>query len=263
MKNLDGLAALWGLSRLREVPDKSWNHVVKGERSGGIPVVLKIAVSKEVFEEEKRALIYFQNHGMIPLLDYSEDYNAFLLHQAVPGSSLLMLNSPDEHYTIRDSIYIQVMNQLHLAKGKQSAFSGVEKWLETLDKDFDVIPQTILFRARKTRDYLLKTSSNKFVLHGDLHQDNILLDGTSYIAIDPKGVVGEREFEAAAFDFVKKHETPHHLFVRIKQFASRAKMDQDRLIDWVFVRLALAAAWFIEDNRDPSFPLRLLELYAR
>lgn len=39
-------------------------------------------------------------------------------------------------------------------------------------------------------------------LHGDLHQDNILKQGNGWLAIDPKGVIGEAEFEIAAFDFM-------------------------------------------------------------
>jgi streptomycin 6-kinase len=40
--------------------------------------------------------------------------------------------------------------------------------------------------------------TNEKFLHGGLHQDNILQRGNEWTIIDPKGVVGEIEFEAAA-----------------------------------------------------------------
>jgi len=37
------------------------------------------------------------------------------------------------------------------------------------------------------------------VLHGDLHHFNILSSGDRWLAIDPKGIIGEPEFEPAAY----------------------------------------------------------------
>jgi streptomycin 6-kinase len=49
--------------------------------------------------------------------------------------------------------------------------------------------------------YMLKTTSSKVFLHGDLHHENILRDPNEdrWLAIDPKGLVGDPAHEAAAY----------------------------------------------------------------
>jgi streptomycin 6-kinase len=74
------------------------------------------------------------------------------------------------------------------------------------------------------------------VLHGDIHHDNVLDFGArGRLAIDPKGLLGERGFEFAIF-----LPTPIWL-----------------------IRLALSAAWSLGDN-DPlaAIGLRIAELVA-
>jgi streptomycin 6-kinase len=49
-----------------------------------------------------------------------------------------------------------------------------------------------LERARKLKKELIKKDSGrKVLLHGDLHQENILSNGNDWVVIDPKGVVGD------------------------------------------------------------------------
>jgi streptomycin 6-kinase len=103
------------------------------------------------------------------------------------------------------------------------------------------------------------------VLHGDLHQDNILKNQDKYIAIDPKGIVGEIGFEAAKFDFIQECELdnlnniPDIYKQRISLLADKLNFDYKRLSEWVFVRMILGAAWFIEDNGDPTETLIMAE----
>ncbi len=46
---------------------------------------------------------------------------------------------------------------------------------------------------------LLLSQGEPVLLHGDLHHYNLLQHQDTWLAIDPKGVVGEREFEIGAF----------------------------------------------------------------
>jgi streptomycin 6-kinase len=62
--------------------------------------------------------------------------------------------------------------------------------LATLDKEWK-IPINILQKARTLKEHLLaKMSALPVLLHGDLHQDNILSQGDDWLVIDPKGVIG-------------------------------------------------------------------------
>jgi len=44
-----------------------------------------------------------------------------------------------------------------------------------------------------------KEKKEQVLLHGDLHSDNILSSQRGWLVIDPKGIVGEREFELGAY----------------------------------------------------------------
>lgn len=102
-------------------------------------------------------------------------------------------------------------------------------------------------------------------MHGDLHHDNILKHGNDWLAIDPKGVIGDREFEIAAFDFMYVSELANItdsksiMEQRIEVLAQKSKLDAQRIKDWVFVRLILMAAWLLEDNDDPNWAIKLAE----
>lgn len=70
-----------------------------------------------------------------------------------------------------------------------------------------------------------KNVKETFLLHGDLYPDNILSSQRGWLVIDPKGVIGEREFELAAFlrnpiyDFPKGSDYKKLEKRRILQFA--------------------------------------------
>jgi streptomycin 6-kinase len=68
------------------------------------------------------------------------------------------------------------------------------------------------------------------------------------LAIDPKGVISEAEFEIAAFDFMYIRELAatadvKEMFAmfakRTELLAQKAGLDAQRIKDWVFVRLIL------------------------
>ena len=71
-------------------------------------------------------------------------------------------------------------------------------------------------------------------------------------------IVGEKEFEAACFDFIHKEEfesrddIPQLFQMRAKILAQKLGLDFERLSSWVFVRLVLGACWMLEDRGEPD-----------
>ncbi len=98
-------------------------------------------------------------------------------------------------------------------------------------------------------------------LHGDLHHDNLLDGGArGWLAIDPKGVVGERAYEVAN---LLRNPSPEAALVldpdRARRHAAlygrRLGLDADRILRFGHAHAALSAAWDLEDGIDPSFSL--------
>jgi streptomycin 6-kinase len=102
---------------------------------------------------------------------------------------------------------------------------------------------------------LLDSSQEQVFLHGDLHHTNLLFreDGT-WIAIDPKGVIGELACEAGPFvfnpipDLIQQPKLVKILSERLQILEESTGLDQQRLAAWCFCRAVLAAIWSFEEG---------------
>jgi len=93
---------------------------------------------------------------------------------------------------------------------------------------------------------------------GDLHHDNILEDERrGWLAIDPKGVVGETAFETGA---LLRNPGPDPalwadaktILRRTAILAERLGLERQRILAWCFAQAALSALWRLEDGLDPT-----------
>lgn len=259
------LQVQWELSDLSPVNNMTFNYVMKGFQRND-PVVLKISHSETAFKDEKSALQAFAGHGCVQLLDYDSIHHALLVEQANPGTSLKALYCRNKGFAIDAYISVAQALQSPLNFPKKARFPHVRDWLKSIEMaDSQKIPQEDLDRALHLKKKLLKSSVREHLLHGDLHHDNILQSQDSFLAIDPKGVIGELAFELAAFDFIHSSELssseniPTLFQKRLQKIAEKSGLNPDRIADWVFVRLILGAAWSLEDKQDPGLFLELLQ----
>lgn len=257
------LAKKWELSDIIPVDNMTWNFVAKARSTSHGAVVLKISCDEELIQDEIKTLRYFNGQGMIRLLEYDKIDTALLLEQAYPGQSLRSIYPADIDLSM--NAYCRVINDLQKTSGAVSEkFKSVEDWLMVFDRisTSDKLLGKSINHAASLGKALLKSSVRKYVLHGDLHHDNVLSFGSSWVAIDPKGIIGEIEFEAAGFDFIHESELsnkdiPGLLSQRTESLAKKLQIDPYRLRNWVFIRLVLAACWMIEDGGDPGAFLNL------
>jgi streptomycin 6-kinase len=116
-------------------------------------------------------------------------------------------------------------------------------------------PASLLDRAVAITEGLLSTTNAPVVLHGDLHHSNVLrAERAPWLAIDPKGLVGDRGFEVAAF---VRNPSPQSLPVlqrRLTLIAGAPELDPQRTRDWCFAEAMLNAAW---SHHAPDFDERL------
>jgi len=100
------------------------------------------------------------------------------LQRAIPGRSLK--NRSFESGKKNIEIACNIAKRLHQAQlSKDTDFPQIEELLATLDKKWE-IPNEHLQKARFLKQQLLaKNSASKVLLHGDLHQDNIISQKTT------------------------------------------------------------------------------------
>ncbi len=108
---------------------------------------------------------------------------------------------------------------------------------------------------------LLPSSTAPVVLHGDLHHDNLLdVGGRGWLAIDPKGVVGEPAYEVGALlrnperRLVGEGDLRRLLERRVDLLAERLELDRRRVVGWGMAQAVLSAWWSVEDGEGEAPP---------
>jgi streptomycin 6-kinase len=104
---------------------------------------------------------------------------------------------------------------------------------------------------------LLSSAAAQVLLHGDLHHFNILsAERSPWLAIDPKGVIGEPAYEAGAllrnpFPKLLDLDDPGRLLSRrVSILAEALDLDARRIRGWAVAQAVLAAVWSIEDDES-------------
>jgi len=255
----------WELAQEAE-PFESYASWLVYVRSAGTPAVLK--VPKPGSEELLNALAleHYGERAAVRVL--KRDPHAFLMERAVPGTELaaLALTGQDDEAT---RIACDVIGGLHT----RPAPPGEWKTLERLALGFEryrkrpqhpLLTPDLVDRAERTFLELCQSQGKKFLLHGDLHHMNILKDDArGWLAIDPKGVVGELAYETAS---LLHNPIPHFEMIsdpkvmerRVRILSDRLSLEPERILRWCFAKDILGHFWSIEDDHDTTdFPRSL------
>jgi streptomycin 6-kinase len=113
---------------------------------------------------------------------------------------------------------------------------------------------------------LAASQGTVMLLHGDLQHYNVLYDDKrGWTAIDPKGVVGEIEYETGAL--LRNPIEQPELFTnrttierRLKILTTALPLDYLRTLRWCFAQAVLSAIWGVEDGHQVDDNHPALEL---
>ena len=93
--------------------------------------------------------------------------------------------------------------------------------------------------------------TKQVLLHGDLHYANILFSDTQgWLAIDPKGVIGEPEYDIPLPRLNAKRMSAQKLKYELDRFIELSGFDNTRIMHWFFCKMVLAAWWSFEDSGE-------------
>jgi streptomycin 6-kinase len=221
----------------------------------GVPAMLKLAHA----EEEARGadlLVALDGHGVARVLERAAE--AVLLERAAGERNLVQLveTGHDDEAT---RIICDAAEQIHRASSDvlgahdRPELIDLPTWFRHLPEHADRLGPLHRRGADLAAD-LLDDAREPVVLHGDLHHGNVLDFGArGWLAIDPKGLVGE-----PAFDFCNLLCNPSHARAlepgRLeRQFGvvvSATGVEPDRLARWLVAWCALSSTWFALDD-DP------------
>jgi streptomycin 6-kinase len=251
----------------------SFHYVVPATCADGTMVVVKACSPTHEYGEEKEALQCFDGHGMAQLLNYDDAQEVLLLEHLRPGKPLSVL-ADDEKAT---SHAASVMRELWRPVPQRHSFKTVQDWgkgFARLRQHYDggngPFRPALLEEAETLYAELSATMSEPVLLHGDLHHDNILTaERRPWLAIDPKGLIGEPAYETGAllrnpYPGLLNYPQPGHVLARrIDQLAEELGFDRARIRNWAVAQAVLSAWWGIEDfGPTPVEMLAIAELLA-
>jgi len=198
---------------------------------------------------------------------FAVDGRALLLERATGPRSLLAMSQTGRDIEATRTI-CSVVASLHVPRHEAPPkLTPLIEWFAPLQATAGLNDNLACSAATALR--LLSEPRDVVALHGDIHHENILDFGTrGWLAIDPKGLIGERGFDYANIFCNPDIEWPTPaVAVRKDIFAQRVKtvstlthIDPRRLIDWIVAWAGLSASWIIADGDDPEVDLRVLSL---
>lgn len=248
----------WSLTVRPPFPNLSYNYVAPAVQADGTECVLKLGVINPELLCEIEALRLYDGRGIVRLLEADPERGVLLLERLQPGIPLRLV-AEDE---IATAIAAGVMQQLWRPVPANHPFPTVAGWargMERLRQEFDggtgPFSRKLVETAESLFADLLPTQAEPALLHGDLHQWNILrATRAPWLALDPKGVVGEPAYEVGAWlrnPVDRLADWPNLKRIqarRIAQFAEILGVDRQRLIGWGIAQAVLSAWWSYEDH---------------
>jgi streptomycin 6-kinase len=256
---LTDCAQRWQLTLQRPFP-LSYNYVTAATRADGEPVVLKVGYPNPELLSEIAALRHYNGRGVCRLLAADEAQGAFLLERVQPGVTLDTL--PDDEAAT--AVAAQLMQQLWQPPPAHHAFPTLAQWTAALLRlrphfagGTGPLPARLVDTAVALRAELLADGVTPQLLHGDFHHYNILTAHRQpWLAIDPKGVIGDPAYEVGTFlynpinTFPHRPDMPRRLRRRLDQLAELLPIDRARLLRWGIVQAMLSVWWSVEDNES-------------
>jgi streptomycin 6-kinase len=229
------------------------SFVILGKR-GADPVVLKVVKQPGDEWHSGEIIAAFDGHGLVRVYDFVP--GAMLLERLLPGHSLvgMALAGGDDEAT---AILVNVMQRMS-APAAPNGCPTVENWGKGFaryrDSGDERIDGTLIGEAERLFFALSATQRERTLLHGDLQHSNVLYDAQrGWLAIDPKGVIGEREYEVGAV--LRNPTERRELFSstaaverRVDAFARQLHLDRRRILSWSYAQAVLSAVWCIEDG---------------
>jgi streptomycin 6-kinase len=258
-------AARWSLT-LEPPFGLSYNYVAPARRPDGSPVVLELGCPNPDWETEIAALRAFGGERVCRLLEADSALGAILLERVLPGTPLtsVALDAEDDADERATAIAISVMRGLWRPPPEGHQFPSVADWARGLgalrrrfDGDTGPLPARLVEEAEACFAWLLATTTDPRLLHGDLHHGNILsATRVPWLVIEPKGIDGDPGYDLGAFlgnpwPGLLPHPNPRRLLARrVDQLSEGLAMERVRVRGWGLAQAVLSAWWCIDDGID-------------
>jgi streptomycin 6-kinase len=225
----------WELRVGEPYPAGAAGHAVRAEFSDGSRAVLKLVYPHRESEHEADALELWDGDGAVRLLARDDERWAMLIERCEPGT-YLSERGQDEAL----DVLIGLLPRLWKPAGRPFRPLAEEAawWQESLPRSWEEADRPyerrLLKAAVEALQGLAPTQGQQVLVHQDLHAENVLAARREpWLAIDPKPLVGEREFALASI--VRSFElgdTRRDVLHRLDRVSAELALDRERARGW-------------------------------
>lgn len=246
---VEACADLWSLQVGSPYRDSHVSIVFPVTLPDNSQAILKIQFPHSESEHEAEALRRWNGQGAVRLLGYEPEHHALLMEKCEPGDPL----SGAEGDKGLD-VFVELLPRLWITADKP--FTSLRQecagWAQQLPASWEhggrPFEIKLLDAALEALDTLPKTQDEQVLIHQDLHGGNVLRAAREpWLVIDPKPLVGEREFSVAPI--VRSQEFGHSrrdVLHRLDRLTHALRLDRERARLW---SLAQTLAWGFADDR--------------
>jgi streptomycin 6-kinase len=220
----------------------------------GTQAVLKLFVPDIENRYEAEGLQHYDGRGAVRLLEHAE--GMLLLERARPGTPLWDVADEDAANSIVAGLLRQLWRPAPVRSPHRRLAQVAEAWSteipatwESLGRPFE---RSLVERAVEAAATLGPDQGEQVLLHQDLHGGNVLrAEREEWLAIDPKPLIGEREFDLASLlrdrrdSLAVDPQASGRVRRRLDRLSAETGLDRERLRGWAIVH---ALAWGMDSN---------------
>ena len=217
------------------------------------------------FERELEAMRVLPKSYICNLIDAAEDSGCMLLKEIIPARFACFEESRKLtaffSHVVGDAV--PYTDSLHIRHITYYFEELIEKINNTGSMPYgrELIEPELIYAAELYEAVF--RDAKRYVMHGDLHEMNILDNGKRFYGIDPNGMLGPIELECVrfirndvrnhpSFGFERRFEMLLHSFSRF--------VNMDRLLDIFIIDMAFCTFNSVFENDDPKETYDDLEL---
>ncbi|UJW85133.1 aminoglycoside phosphotransferase family protein [Devosia sp. SL43] len=255
----------WSLTKSTPVAETPTSWIFRVEQNGRNFAALKILKAHETEERRGSMLLnWYGGEGAATVFDMHGDT---IFMEWLDGGTLgdPVRAGKDDEGTIAIATVVASLHRPR-ADVPEGLLPLRERFQTLFDTDVRVWPQTardLYARASGIAFKLFDRPSAQIPLHGDIHHDNILSSDRGWLAIDPKGLIGDPAYDLANVFINPKGAA--HLAVDPRRIAARADILSERLpygrkriLGWAAAHAALSACWELAGGNPITHQLACL-----
>lgn len=238
----------------------------KSRRYGDI--ALKMTPSTATATSEYNVLKNYSSKYSEICYDYNKKDKVMILELLSPATPLLKLDNLEERIKIFSNIAINLMFKpenkcdFKSIKSFEKRFNKRVVCVEKNKEEFlDII--NVIHTGIQFYKEFKKNNFPKYVLHGDLHHNNILKSGDKYKAIDPNGLIAERVFEIPPFilgEFrycnIHMYELDNIISLTSKYF----KEDKELIKKALYITIVEKVVWHRHSKHDEKIISKYIDI---